>query len=547
MFGLRQQIKLKQGKNALRDGRLDEAYAIATDEDVREFRGGQVLLENLVNPLLDRAEQHLGEGRLQDALIDVERAIVAGGNRPRTARLKLEVRQAIDRRRHDEEEARGLLSSVRRHLERGSLHAGKELLDHASGQMTGVERLRRAAVNRERCASEAVERALTFLESGEIEEALAAARRAVEAHEKDPRLPELLVRLKRDGMKRLQEALASGNLKLAAGITDRLRPLFGTHLELSTLDDAMAFTRKAGEAVGRGDFEEARIALGRVAKLLPDTTWVAESLAQLDTVLDGVRTLKTGPLGLLATATGRREDDSTQRVTRPALAATAVERRADVPGRRHGALLLWIDGIGTYLVLTSDRVTIGRSGSSARPDVALAADIAGHHAEVLRVEEDYFIVPAEGTVRIGGAQVDRKLLASGDRIDLGKSCRLVFHQPTSMSTTAVISLHKGHRIEKDVRKVILLDRDLVVGPRSSCHIQAPVGKQPLVLSYRHGQLHCRASDAVSIDGKPVSDCSESRAAGPMPVVNEVPVPLGAHVRVGDLTFTVTTPEGGGRT
>ena len=48
------------------------------------------------------------------------------------------------------------------------------------------------------------------------------------------------------------------------------------------------------------------------------------------------------------------------------------------------AFVLWVDGAGSFLLTGSERLTIGRLGSSASPEIALRADIDGVHAELLR-------------------------------------------------------------------------------------------------------------------------------------------------------------------
>ena len=112
-------------------------------------------------------------------------------------------------------------------------------------------------------------------------------------------------------------------------------------------------------------------------------------------------------------------------------AATLLAPAARPPERREkpkgwpDRFLLWVDGVGSYLVLKSGRVSIGRAGSSSRPDVALAADIAGVQAEILRVDDDYFLA-AHAAVEVNGRRVDRKLLADGDRIVLGSRCEITF-------------------------------------------------------------------------------------------------------------------------
>ena len=63
MFDLNLQVRLKQAQNALREGRLDEAFALANEKAIREHRGGQILLESLVQPHQERAASLPSETR----------------------------------------------------------------------------------------------------------------------------------------------------------------------------------------------------------------------------------------------------------------------------------------------------------------------------------------------------------------------------------------------------------------------------------------------------------------------------------------------------
>ena len=68
-----------------------------------------------------------------------------------------------------------------------------------------------------------------------------------------------------------------------------------------------------------------------------------------------------------------------------------------------------MDGVGSYLLLRAERVTLGRAESSANPDIALPADLEGAHAHVLRVDHDYFLVP-RGPALVNNTPITRHLL-----------------------------------------------------------------------------------------------------------------------------------------
>ena len=44
--------------------------------------------------------------------------------------------------------------------------------------------------------------------------------------------------------------------------------------------------------------------------------------------------------------------------------------------------VLWIDGVGGYLICLSHRVTLGQAGANPSPDIAILADVSRHHATI---------------------------------------------------------------------------------------------------------------------------------------------------------------------
>lgn len=74
-------------------------------------------------------------------------------------------------------------------------------------------------------------------------------------------------------------------------------------------------------------------------------------------------------------------------------AVTVDATEHDLSGQRDpGAqYLLWIDGIGGYLVCLSHRVTLGQASLDPVVDIALLADISRHHATIQRDAEGYFL------------------------------------------------------------------------------------------------------------------------------------------------------------
>ena len=61
----------------------------------------------------------------------------------------------------------------------------------------------------------------------------------------------------------------------------------------------------------------------------------------------------------------------------------------------------------------------------------------------------------------------------------------------------------GARLPRgDARRVILLDRELILGPGPTAHIRVDELSGPVVLHVRDGRLCCRSREAVRVDGRP---------------------------------------------
>lgn len=151
--------------------------------------------------------------------------------------------------------------------------------------------------------------------------------------------------------------------------------------------------------------------------------------------------------------------------------------RATIPKR----FLLWVDGVGAYLVCTSTRVTFGQAALEGGPvDIPLFADVSRIHAELSRDGEGYLVeagkaAPVNGketprTVLLNGRDVARSVLAPGDRVTLGLTCQFLFQQPVPASATARLDLTSGHRLNHPVDGVLLMANELILGPGPDAHI-----------------------------------------------------------------------------
>jgi len=183
-----------------------------------------------------------------------------------------------------------------------------------------------------------------------------------------------------------------------------------------------------------------------------------------------------------------------------------------------------MDGIGSFIVLRDGRVTVGPVSSSSRPMVGLMADPNLPVATIERSEEDYFI-RSSSPVTVNGTATTDKLLADGDRIALSPRCVLRFNIPNPASTTATLSLSSGRLGRGDVRRIILMDRDILVGPTAGDHIVAESLDETMALFVQNGRLVCKTKARMLVDDKPAS-------AG-------APLPLEKQIRIGQISLVLT--------
>jgi hypothetical protein len=161
--------------------------------------------------------------------------------------------------------------------------------------------------------------------------------------------------------------------------------------------------------------------------------------------------------------------------------------------------VLQVDGVASFVVFRDARVTVGPISSSARPMLALIADPNMPAVMLERMEGDYFVRSAT-PIEVNGQSVTEKLLADGDRIALSSRCHIKFHLPNPASTTAVLTVSGARLSRPDIRQLILMDRDILIGPYTNNHIRTEQLKDTVTLFAQNGRLLCRTKEGILVDG-----------------------------------------------
>jgi tetratricopeptide (TPR) repeat protein len=167
--------------------------------------------------------------------------------------------------------------------------------------------------------------------------------------------------------------------------------------------------------------------------------------------------------------------------------------------------LLWVDGVGGYLVCLSNRVTFGQATGDGPVDVPLFADVSRLHAEISRDGEGY-VVESGKSVLVNGNEVKRSVLSPGDRVTLGATCQFLFHKPVAISSTARLELTSGHRLPVAVDGVLLMGNEVMLGPGPDAHVFLPDVPAPISIYRSKEGLGVRVpTGTFRVDERPYTD------------------------------------------
>jgi hypothetical protein len=271
------------------------------------------------------------------------------------------------------------------------------------------------------------------------------------------------------------------------------------------LADMLGAAQQAARAVEESQYGDARRFAMSLGRLLPDARWVKQVIDQLRQI-DDIRTaLCAGPLGeRMSGSTGKAE-------AKVAAVPASLKDTVALPGRASGdatglpdRLLLLVDGGGSYLLLRRDQASVGRVACSNPADVPVFSDLAEHHANITRVDEDYFLFSSK-EVEVGGKRTKHQLLRDGDRILFGRKAKFTFHLPSRQSASATLDLSDTTKMPQDVRRVVLFHQHATIGQSPAAHVYCRHAVPALVLFERSGSLWIRPkSDGhVNVEAKQV--------------------------------------------
>ncbi|MBY0227921.1 MAG: FHA domain-containing protein [Gemmataceae bacterium] len=333
-------------------------------------------------------------------------------------------------------------------------------------------------------------------------------------------------RLRRDlaslGLAEVRALLMAGETARADEARLRLRQRGVRSPELLVIEEGLHAWLRAGELADQGELALAVDTVERARRLLPGNdrlegfaAQVAQRASALPEVLAALHQAAAAEdwsavLAKAEQALALAPQHAEARTLRTRAWRAVEPPTLPHPGLPEGAkgidalprFLLWIDGVGGYLVCLGSRLTFGQARPDARVDVPLLADVARLHATLGRDQEGY-VVEAVRPLQVNGNTTNRAILRDGDKVTLGASCRFVFKQPVPGSNTARIDMASGHRLPAGVDGVLLMAEALVLGGPQP-HLAVPGLETPVVLFRHKDGLGLRCSAELQVNGQPAT-------------------------------------------
>ncbi len=510
MFGQLLKVRLKAAENALRDGRLDEAYRLAISPDLRAHRRGAAVLATLTERFYDRAREHYRADRFVEAMMDLDRSQAGGGMAERIAELRAQVQTVAAEVERNKQSRQARIDAARQRVERASLAAGQQILDGASEHDRHAEGLRREIAERADDAATVVEQAEQLIAQGRLAAAADRVRRAksIDAHAQA--VTRIETELCGKVIDNARSAMVQGRLARAS---DELACLGSLGRKLPAkreLTDMLTAVRKAAEAVEANHYAEARRQALKLTRLLPNAKWAKAVVGQLKQIEDIRTSLCAGPLAerMSGSTGGDKEPTTASLKDTVALPDRAAATAGSLPDR----LLLLVDGGGSYLIVRGGRASVGRVACDDPADVPILSDLAERHANITRVDDDYFLFSTKD-VEVAGRKTKHQLLRDGDRVVLGRKAKFTFRLPSRRSASAVLNLSDTTKMPHDVRRVVLFDQHATLGQSAGAHVYCRHAGTPLVLFERGGALWIRHKS----DGHVDAEAKQLRLGQPMEI------------------------------
>ncbi len=488
-------LRLKQAQHALADDRLDQAYELCRYDDVKTHRQGQQLIGHLTEAYVKRARQHIENDRPDLAIIDCNKAQNLAGNLETIGSLRKQIIDEQQSKKRIDYIENQSLNIAKQHIQHGHLSIGEQLLEdiEPNQAQTALLEAKAKRMNLQQCIAK-IQHAL---KQDEYLEAIELTVNQDLHRFSNEQVSAILQDVRRIAEQKIEEMFNLGQIDRAQRLIGHVKPLMHLSIELQGLGQAIIQCQKISSLIKKS---QPRKALGYLTQLqgqYPKAKWLKEAIDQTRITAENTEKLLAGPMGLI-----NQTDDFDSIMD--LMPNSPEPQKSDVLSLENSQpewlpdhFLLQVDGVGAYLVVGNPRFIAGPVSHSNRPDIGFIMPPNHPIASFQRLDEDYML-ESESAIKINDQSLDRKLLIDGDRIELSNKCRFRFHKTNPASQTAMLSLTSAKLPIPDVRHIILMDKDIIIGPHASSHIQTDLIQENLVFFLKNGQLTVRTKQAIVV-------------------------------------------------
>ncbi len=171
-------------------------------------------------------------------------------------------------------------------------------------------------------------------------------------------------------------------------------------------------------------------------------------------------------------------------------------------------VMLWVDGVGGFLLCLDPQVTLGRALPDAGIEVPIIGDLRRRHLRITRSGNDY-LATALADVSIAGKSIgDPHLLQNNQQLTLGSTVAVKFCMPHPLSASARLDVSSRHRTQPWSDAIILVADTIILGPGKTSHIVCPEMEREMILSWSQNGWMARFGGNIEVDGRVSSNQAE---------------------------------------
>ena len=433
-------LRLREAEEALKSGRLDEASRLLCQGDLQQFYPAKKLLAKAAAQMVARGQTHARNAETSAGWRDLQSAEGLGAAAEEVGTLR---RQLVDM----------ALAEAEKFLAAGNLEACQavlETLEQRGGGQREARQLRQ--VVRKVDLSRRLSQRGKFAQA---EEALSAA---------------LVLR---PDLKSLHEA---------------------RHVCQQRLAESQQLSEQLHRALSSEDWSQVQTLAEQLLGMAPQCPVALDGRRRAWAAV-GMQLVDSTVRPRFAAAAGRGSPSPPRAV---ATMENPIGGSSSVCGPR---FILWIDGVGGFLICEGEQVVLGQPSPGGQVDVPILGDVSRQHARIERNGEGYLIFPLRPT-RVQGRHISAVTsLADGSLIELGEGVQLRFRRPHALSGTGRLDFISHHRTQPSADAVVLMADSCILGPSANSHIVCRDWTRQVVLFRQDGQLWCRTSGVLHIDGQ----------------------------------------------